>query len=134
MVQTNFTNEKDEDVIPPFQLNLQLSTHRAQVASIALLNSGADQNIISYDLWDGLQQPKLSSSTVSFQSFSKSTTTSQGKCCLKLCIGDQSMHTIFHVAQKEQASVDMILGQSWMAQINCLIDWSSRSSTLCIIL
>ena len=43
----------------------------------------------------------------------------------QLPIGDQSMHTIFHVAQKEQASVDMILGQSWMAQINCLIDWSS---------
>ena len=42
------------------------------------------------------------------------------------------MHTTFHVAQKDQASVDMILGQSWMAQTNCLIDWSSRSSTLCI--
>ena len=123
MVQTNSTNEEDEDVIPPFQLNLQLSTHKAQVALVALLDSGADQNIISYDLWDALRQLELSSSTISFQSFSTSTTTSQGKCCLKLRIGDQSMHTIFHVARKEQASVNMILGQSWMAQTNCLIDW-----------
>ena len=40
------------------------------------------------------------------------------------------MHTTFHVAEKGQASVDVILGQSWMAQTHCLIDWSSRSSTL----
>ena len=57
---------------------------------------------------------------------------SQGKCCLKLHIEDQSMHTTFHMAQKGQASVDMILGRSWMAQTHCLIDWSSQSSTLCI--
>ena len=40
------------------------------------------------------------------------------------------MHTTFHVAQKGQASVDMILGRSWMAQTHCLIDWSLRSSIL----
>ena len=79
-----------------------------------------------------LQQPKLSSSIIAFQSFSKFTTTSQGKCYLKLGIENQSMHTTFHVAWKDKASVDMILGESWMAQTNCLIDWSSRSSTLCI--
>ena len=31
------TNEKGEDVIPPFQLNLKLSKHKAQVATIAYL-------------------------------------------------------------------------------------------------
>ena len=104
------TNDKDEDVIPPFQLSLQLSTHKDQVATVALLYFGANQNIISYDLWDALQQLELSSSTVFFQSFFKSTTTSRGKCYLKLCIGDQSMHTTFHVSQKGQASACMILG------------------------
>ena len=77
---------------------------------VALLDFGADQNIILYDLWDALQQVEISSSMLSFQSFSKFTTTSKGKCYLKLCIGYQPMHTTFHVAQKEQASVDMILG------------------------
>ena len=122
------TNEANKDAIPPFQLNLQLSTHKTQVALIALLDSRIDQNIISYNLWDALQQPKLSSSTIAFQSFSKSTTMSQGKFCLKLCIRDQSMHTTFHVAQNDQASVDMTLGQSWISQTSCLIDWSSISS------
>ena len=92
------TIEKDEDAIPPFQLNLQLCTYKAQVATVAFLNSRANQNIISYSLWNALQQPKLSSSIRAFQIFSKFTTTSQGKCYLKLCIGDQSMHTTFHVA------------------------------------
>ena len=97
---------------------------------VALLDSEVDQNIISYDLWDAFKKLEISSSTISFWIFFKSTTMSQGKFYLKLCIGDQSMHSTFHVAQKGQVSVGMILGWSWMAQTHCLIDWSSWSSTL----
>ena len=49
--KTISTNEEDGDAIPYFQLNLGLSTHKAQVDTIDLLDSRANKNIILYDSW-----------------------------------------------------------------------------------
>ena len=66
------TNDVDEDVIP----SLKLCMYNAYIATVALLDSRANENIIPYNLWETLLQPELSSSTIAFQSLSKTTTTS----------------------------------------------------------
>ena len=99
MVLETFSMNKDEnEVIPPFYLNLQVVTQHGSINTAAFLDSGADLNVISHELWLALKQPVLAHSDVIFQNFSNSTTLSHGQCCLKVAIGDHSMHVVFLVA------------------------------------
>ena len=46
----------------------------------ALINTGADTNIISYDLWDSLGQPQLKATSLQISGFSGQPTNLLGVC------------------------------------------------------
>ena len=97
-LETFSMNKDKNEVIPPFYLNLQVVTQHGSINTAAFLDSGADLNVISHELWLALKQPVLAHSDVIFQNFSNSTTLSHGQCCLKVAIRDHSMHVVFLVA------------------------------------
>ena len=81
MVLETFSMNKDKnEVIPPFYLNLQVVTQHGSINTAAFLDSGADLNVISHELWLALKQPVLAHSDVIFQNFSNSTTLSHDQC------------------------------------------------------
>lgn len=107
-------NEDDVDKlsVKPFTtINLQLVTTKCEQSTTALIDSGADCNVMSYDMWESLGKPKLVPSMLSFKSFFGTQIASLGKLCTKVRIKDRSMHVYFHVANKGQAAVNVVLGR-----------------------
>ena len=116
----------------PFHISMCIHTQRAAYDVSALIDSGADCNVLSYSTWEALGKPQLTNVNMNFQSFSCAETPSLGKCCLKLSIQDQHSHVTFYVANKEQALVDVMLGRSWIRSTNCWLNWTSRQYTITV--
>ena len=53
-----------------------------------------------------------------------------GNLNIKTRLQDQPMHLVFHVANKQQASMSVVLGRQWIGTMNCQIDWTSRKYSL----
>ena len=109
-LSVNGDDEGDDFLVQPFTIKMDLVTAIHQLSSSALIDSGADCNVMSYDIWQFLGKPNLVPSKLTFQNFSGTHTTSLGKICVKICIQDQTMHIPFHVANKDQAFVNVVLG------------------------
>ena len=123
-------DESEELAIDPFTLHLQLLSPTKETSTTALIDSGADCNVMSYETWESLGKPELTQSKLSFKNFSGTQTASLGKLYIKARIQDQPIHVVFHVANKQQASVNVVLGRQWIGATNCQIDWTSRKYSL----
>ena len=123
-------DKDDEFIVKPFTIHLQLLTASQEQSTIALIDSRADWNVMSYNIWTSLGNPVLVPSKLQFTNFSGTQTTSLGKLCLKVRFKDQSMHIVFHVADKDQASMNIALGRQWMGLTNCQINWTTRHYSL----
>ena len=123
-------DETKEFTIEPFTLHLQLLSPTHETRTTALIDSGANCNVISYETWEFLGKPELTQSKLSFKNFSGTQIASLGKLYIKAQIQDQPMHLVFHVANKHQASVNVVLGRQWIGATNCQINWTSRKYSL----
>ena len=123
-------DETEEAEIAPFTLLLQLLLPTHETSTTALIDSGADCNVMSYETWESLGKPELTQSKLSFKNFSGTQTSSLGKLYIKAKIQDQPMHLVFHVTNKQQASVNVVLGRQWIGATNCQINWTSRKYSL----
>ena len=61
--------DAEELTVKPFTLHLQLVTSTHEQSPTALIDSGADCNVMSYDMWESLGKPELVYSMLSFKSF-----------------------------------------------------------------
>ena len=82
-IVTQSVEELEEEIVAPFTLRLQLLAADLKVWSTALIDSGADCNVMSYTMWESLGKPDLAPSNLSFQSFSGLLTSSLGKIGIK---------------------------------------------------
>ena len=114
----------------PFTLHLQLLTTDLDTWTIALIDSGADCNVLSYETWEKLGKPELIPSTLTFDNFSGSKTLSLGKLCVKALVQEQPMHIVFQIAHEGQATINVVLGRQWIAAHNFQINWTTRGYTL----
>ena len=74
-------NDKDEDVTPPPFIAIQLG--KACRQTYAFIDSGADGNTISYELFRKLEDVKLIEMDVVFQAYMGHTTRAFGMCKLR---------------------------------------------------
>ena len=72
-------DDLEEEFVKPFSLHLQLLTTQSEILTTALIDTGADCNVMSYTMWEKLGKPNLTPSTISFQIFSRSLTSNLGK-------------------------------------------------------
>ena len=103
-------DETQEFTLEPFTLHLQLLSLTNQIQTTTLIDLEADCNVMLYETWESLGKPELTQSKLSFTNFSGIQTASLGKLCIKTRIQDQPMHVVFHVANKQQASVSVVPG------------------------
>ena len=65
----NGNNEGDEFSIKTFTIKMDLVTTTHQLSSTTLIDSGANCNVMSYDIWQILGKLDLVPSKVTFQNF-----------------------------------------------------------------
>ncbi len=130
MAVTGQNAEHEDFKVKPFTIHLQLTTDTREQFTTAMIDSGADCNVMSYDMWESLGMPKLTPSMLIFKSFSGFQTPSLGKLHVKTLIKKQIMEMVFDVTHKDQAAVDIILGRQWIYETNCQLDWITRQFVL----
>ena len=96
----------------------------------ALIDSGADLNIISWDVWAAMGNPELTPTSINFVGFSANTTACLGKILIKVSIQDVPQYVLFYVANVGESIEQVILGRHWMQTTNCQLDWMKREYTL----
>ena len=63
-IQMNIS--KDEDYVKPFHVQMVIHTQHANFQALALLDTGVDCNVLSYDAWMDLGQPELANVHTNF--------------------------------------------------------------------
>ena len=129
-ISTQSGNESKEEFVNPFTLHLQLLTTDLDTWTTALIDSGTDCNVLSYETWEKLGKPELIPSTLTFDNFSGSKMLSLGKLCVKALVQEQPMNIVFQIAHEGQATINVVLGQQWIAAHNFQINWATRGYTL----
>ena len=117
-VLTVTTSAKSSTQVTPFKVAMQLLTGTKMVQVESLIDTGADCNVLSYETWEKLGKPDVSPSSLTFTSFAGVTSNCLGTIYLKARIQHQSMGIIFHIAHRNQAVVNVILGRHWIQQTN----------------
>lgn len=123
-------DEEEQDYIEPFHIHVHVDVENTTYEVSALIDSGADNNVLSYAAWETLGRPSLVRLPVDLQSFSGEETSIVGKCTITMSIQGHLMQNSFYVAPKSQAMVDMVLGRFWNVKTNCSLDWVNRQYTL----
>ena len=126
MVQVN--EVATEDYTDPLLVPLGIVS--PQVTCTAILDSGADVNVMSAQLYQGLHTNKLLPSTATFNSFSNQQTECMGILTTKIFIQHQEETCTFYVTNTNDCAHEVILGRSWMAKHQCSIDWAKNVISL----
>ena len=127
MLTLSFKSEDEEDqFVEPFRLEINLLAQKATVSTHALIDSGADLNVISWEIWDAMGQPKLDPSKLRFIGFSQAESECLGSITFKVSIQDEPLYVKFYVATKGESVEHVILGRLWMLNTNCQLDWETR--------
>ena len=109
-ISVSTESEMEDNWIDPFTIHLQLVSATNETTTRALINTRIDCNIPSYETWVPMGKPQLCDSKLTFTSFFGTCTSSLEKLCVKARIQEQSIHILFHVANKNQAFVNVVLG------------------------
>ena len=127
MLTLSFKSEDEEDqFVEPFRLEINLLAQKATVSTHALIDSGADLNVISWEIWDAMGQPKLDPSKLRFIGFSQVESECLGNITFKVSIQDEPLYVKFYVATKGESVEHVILGRLWMLNTNCQLDWETQ--------
>lgn len=92
----------------------------------ALVDTGADINTISYEIWEGIGKPALLQSDIIVGSFSGEQEIVEGVCKLPVFInGSNLLHEFFVITIGQQVD-SVILGQPWQREYDCCIKWKEE--------
>ena len=79
----------------------------------AFIDSGANGNTISYELYKQLKDVELQKTTTTFKSFTGHKTKPHGVCMLQVFIDELTYGDKFFVTQVGLQDVPIILGRTW---------------------
>ena len=109
------------DYDPPILINLYVNGQTLK----ALIDSGADTNVLSYEAYEKLKCEYKPTST-HLTSFANVDTGALGITTLCLNHSDVEIQIQFYIAGPNQSNHDMILGRAWMRKNTRSIDWDKN--------
>ena len=89
-----------------------------QITKLALVDTAADINAISYETWEIIGKPTLDRSFIIVDTVSGQTNVVKGCLNLDVFIGTTEVHERFFVMKPGQMNTPIILGQPWQRQYN----------------
>ena len=126
MLTLSFKSEDEEDpFVEPFCLGINLLSQKATLSTHALIESGADLNGISWEIWDAMGQPRLNPSNLRFIGFSQAESECLGSITFKVSIQDEPSYVKFYAATKGESVEHVILGRLWMLNTNYNLVWET---------
>ena len=84
-----------ESECSPFRIPLTVITQKRLRTVDALIDQDGSLNVLSWEMWDALGQPKLSHTELGFINFLQTKTTCLGCIYLQLCIQGELIYTLF---------------------------------------
>lgn len=93
---------------------------------IALFDTGADLNALSFESWEAVGKPKLIPSTTTIDTFLGDSNPVEGYLDLPIFIGSINVHHRFYVMKPGKLTSAVILGQPWQRTYNGAINWKSE--------
>ena len=93
----------------------------------AFLDTGADGNTISHELYACLNNVVISPTNTQFQDYIGHRAPAFGICDLKILIQGLTCGDEFFVTQPKLQDVPMILGRSWQMKYNCYFNWCEKT-------
>ena len=98
--------------VEPFRLGINLLAQNNTVSTHALLDSGADFNVISWEMWNALGQPKLSHTELGFIGFHKQRLHVWDALSSVVYPWRTHVYTLFYVANKSEILESVILSRT----------------------
>ena len=121
---TMTNTEDEEDKTPPPFIAVQVGQEKLQ--TYAFIDSGADGNTISYELFKQIKNLHLSDTDAVFRSYTGHMTRALGMCKLELNVSELICGDKFFVTLPDMQDEPIILGRTWQRKYNYFIDWSQR--------
>ena len=121
---TMTNDEDDEDKTPPPFIAVQMGQERIQ--TYAFIDTGADGNTISYEMFKTLKNVHLKDTDAVFRSYTGHMTRALGMCKLDLNVSELICGDKFFVTLPDMQDEPIILGRTWQRKYNCFIDWYQR--------
>lgn len=106
-------------------IEVEISKERKAIQ--AFLDTGSDDNIISYELFECLNDVKLTQTQVQFQDYSGHLAPAFGCCVIKMFVQGLTCGDEFFVTHPTLQIVPLILGRAWQQRYNCSINWANQS-------
>ena len=119
-----------EESIPPFLVRMQLINYLTTCTTNAMVDSGADCNLLSHSIWQELGAPALIPSSCSLLDFKGTRSKALGELLLRIRIQGQAMIIPFQVVPTNNHVWQVLLGRRWMQTTNFQMDWDTRRYSL----
>ena len=94
-----------------------------QMTELALVDTGADINAISYETWEHIGKPPMKQSGISVDTVSGQTNPVEGGLDLEVFIGATNVCERFFVMKPGMMETLVILGQPWQRRYNGVPNW-----------
>ena len=94
-----------------------------QITELALVDTGADINAISYETWEHMGKPPMNQSGISVETMSGQTNLVEGGLDLEVFIGATNVCERFFVMKPGMMETSVILGQPWQRRYNGVPNW-----------
>ena len=122
-VQVLKVKQSHSNALKPYIL-VEISQN--QITKLALVDTGADVNAISYETWEIIGKPTLEKSSIIIDTMSGQTNVVEGCLNLDVFIGTTDVHKRFFVMKPGQKNTPFILGQPWQRQYNGVPNWKQE--------
>ena len=105
-------NQSESETIPPFLVRLRLINYQTSCLADAMIDLGAECNLLSHTTWKKLGQPTLAPSTLSLIDFKGKRSKALGEILLRVRIHDQAMMIPFQVLPTNGCDYQLLLGRT----------------------
>ena len=102
--------EEELPIVKPFRIATKLVN--------ALIDSGADLNILSWNVWEDMGHPEITPTSINFVGFLANTTACLGKILLKVNTQDVPQYVLFYASNVDESIEQVILRHHWMQTTN----------------
>ena len=92
----------------------------------AFIDSGANGNTISYELYKQLKGVELHKIYTTFKSFTSQKIQPHGVCMLQVYVDELTCGNKFFFTQVGLQDVPIILGKTWQRKHNCFFNWEKK--------
>ena len=106
---------------------IQVDSGSLGIPTVALIDTGADTNTISYALWEKLGKPYLTTHQLILTGFAEQEVHMLGKCNLPVYIFGYKCTHEFFVFPKNVSSTQMIMGEPWQRAFQCTLKWHKEA-------